>query len=144
MINTFISKFTNEKFEFIEIDNNYFLANKDILEFSTKDCLMIGLPMGKVVKNKFKPSLALLSLLNQCSNEKVIVKDIGEIDFIYGKDLKARCVERIVGEDKKGFLKLIVNKNDECLGYGKIVGNLEGGKVVKSLLDIGDFLRREK
>lgn len=144
MINTFISKFTDKKFEFIKIDNNYFLANKDLEEFNTEDSLMFGLPLGKVVKGKFKPSLALLSLLSQCSNEKVIVKDIGEIDFIYGKDLKARCIERIEGEDKKGFLKLIVNKNNDCLGYGKIVGTLEGGKVVKSILDIGDFLRREK
>ena len=42
-----------------------------------------------------------------------------------------------------------MNEYDECLGFGKIVLNLRGAPdseqiAIKNILDIGDFLRREK
>ena len=50
---------------------------------------------------------------------------------------------------KKGDYTLILNESNECLGFGKITCNLRGEAdahkvVVKNILDIGDFLRREK
>jgi len=50
---------------------------------------------------------------------------------------------------KKGDYTLILNAHNECLGFGKIMHNIreepDANKVaVKNILDIGDFLRREK
>jgi ribosome biogenesis protein Nip4 len=42
-----------------------------------------------------------------------------------------------------------MNKNEECLGFGRVMINVRGeidmDKIaVKNILDVGDFLRREK
>ncbi len=147
MIDKFVSKFTEEKFKFIEMDGRFFLADDELLKVREEvggKPISVGLPMGEVKKGKFTPSVALLHVLSQRSNEKVFVKDIGEIEFIYGKNLKARHVDKVDGSSKEGFLKLVVNKHGDCLGYGKIVGSLDGGKFLRNLLDVGDFLRRER
>ncbi|MEX2751501.1 MAG: hypothetical protein Q6366_006400, partial [Candidatus Freyarchaeota archaeon] len=42
---------------------------------------------------------------------------------------------------------LILNKNGECLGFGlvkQLPQEAEKGVVVKNILDLGDFLRREQ
>jgi ribosome biogenesis protein Nip4 len=42
---------------------------------------------------------------------------------------------------------LVLNSHDECLGFGKILRNLKGkrkGPAVENILDVGDFLRRER
>jgi ribosome biogenesis protein Nip4 len=52
-----------------------------------------------------------------------------------------------MGSKRKGDVTLVMNEFGECLGFGKITGGFDGleGKVaVKDVLDIGDFLRREK
>ena len=141
MIDLFISKFTETKVDYTKIDREYFVIPKRLNEIK-QDLKpeLIGLFLGKDSKTKFYPSLPLLDILAKTSKEKVIVKDIGEMDFIYGKNLRARHIERIEGENKPGFFKLVMNKKGECLGYGK----LEKDNKVKNILDKGDYLRREK
>jgi ribosome biogenesis protein Nip4 len=42
---------------------------------------------------------------------------------------------------------LVLNSYGECLGFGKILRSLDGkrkGLAVENILDIGDFLRRER
>jgi ribosome biogenesis protein Nip4 len=42
---------------------------------------------------------------------------------------------------------LILNQYDECLGFGRIMRDLNektNGVVVKNISDVGDFLRRER
>ncbi|MBC7130630.1 hypothetical protein H5T51_05365, partial [Candidatus Bathyarchaeota archaeon] len=53
----------------------------------------------------------------------------------------------VEGPVEKGDFVLLFNKHGECLGYGLVKQNphkARKGLVIKNLLDIGDFLRREK
>ena len=68
--------------------------------------------------------------------------------FICGRDiLQQGILEK--NNLKKGDYTLVMNEYNECLGFGKIMHNLRGVPdstkiAVKNILDIGDFLRREK
>ncbi|MFA5888407.1 MAG: hypothetical protein WC852_06885 [Candidatus Nanoarchaeia archaeon] len=144
----FISKFAKIKLEYTKIGNKYFLADEEMKELSKKlncNIAAIGLILGEDKKDKFTPSIALLEILSKVSDEKVFVNYIGEIDFLYGKDLKKRHILRFTGGSKEGFFKLIQNEHDENIGYGKISAELTGSKAeIACLLDRGDFIRREK
>jgi ribosome biogenesis protein Nip4 len=51
------------------------------------------------------------------------------------------------GSQRKGDSTLVLNEFGECLGFGKITSSLnqaEGKVVLRNILDVGDFLRREK
>lgn len=147
-IDSFMLKFTEKKIAYIKADSKYFIAEKELMELSkklnTKQKLM-GLFLGEDVKGLFKPSLALLEILSENSEEKVFVNGIGEIDFLYGKGIKARHIKAVKGGTKEGFLKLVQNQHDENLGYGKVAKGLtDGNAELANLLDRGDFIRREK
>lgn len=146
MIDDFIKKFTAQSVNYEKICSAYYLIPKELKDIkSFTGPVMMGLYLGEDKKDKFLPSLALLTILAKTSEEKVYVKDIGEMDFVYGKDLRKRHILKFNGETKIGFLKLVMNKNDECLGYGKVIGEKNSdGVIVKNVLDIGDFIRREK
>jgi ribosome biogenesis protein Nip4 len=52
-----------------------------------------------------------------------------------------------MGSKRRDEYTLILNQYGECLGFGRILGNLDEmvkGVVVKNISDLGDFLRREK
>ncbi len=134
----FIKKFTNKKIEFEKLKNKYYLKND--LSLQTKKVFMPGLYLGEDRDDGFKPSLGLLGLLSKLTKEKIFVKDIGEIDFLFKKNMRPRHFERIEGENKVGYLKLVQNEHDENLGYGK----LKKENRLKALKDRGDFIRREK
>jgi len=56
---------------------------------------------------------------------------------------------RVQGPGKRDTNTLVVNEFGECLGFGRIVENLRESAVdneivVRNVLDIGDFLRRER
>ena len=93
----------------------------------------------------FIPSFPFLEWLAARSKEKIFVKDIGEMDFLYGKTLRTRHIDHIKGEVKVGYLKLVQNIHNENLGYGKLVGDAsKPEQVLKPKLDRGLFLKREK
>ncbi len=134
----FIKKFTDKEIEYVKVKNKYYL--KTNLELSTTKVFMPGLFLGEKKEDKFKPSLGLLDLLSKLTTEKIFVKDIGEIDFLFKKNLRPRHVERVTGENKVGYFKLVQNEYDENLGYGK----MKKENRLKGLKDRGDFIRREK
>jgi ribosome biogenesis protein Nip4 len=52
-----------------------------------------------------------------------------------------------LGSKRKNCYVLVLNQYGECLGFGRTVDdhNKKDGRVaVQNLLDIGDFLRRER
>jgi len=81
------------------------------------------------------------------ANKLVIDKKTAWL-FICGRDIFQQGI--LEGNNlKKGDYTLILNEHNECLGFGKIMHNLRGAPdakkvAVKNILDIGDFLRREK
>lgn len=145
---TFVSKFAGIALEYTKIGNKYFLAEAFLIELSKRlNCKIesLGLFLGEEKEDKFVPSLALLDILAKVSDEKAFVNEIGEIDFLYGKDLKKRHIKSFTGGSKEGFFKLIQNEENENLGYGKISRDLDSESAeIANILDKGDYIRRER
>jgi ribosome biogenesis protein Nip4 len=105
-----------------------------------------GLYLGKVKNRVFFPSFNLLNILVDVAANKVVVDRKAGWLFICGRDVFATGVVKVMGSRLNGDATLVLNEFGECLGFGKITGDLggPGEKVaVKNVLDIGDFLRRE-
>ena len=152
----FISDFVERfgiKIEFdeenvVEKENRYFLLNDRLKGLIADDFFYAGVYLGMVKSDVFLPSVNLLKIIakNEKAN-KVFVDERSAWLFICGRDLFKRGITKIEGSRKKGDYTLILNRYGECLGFGIILKDLdavEKGVVVKNVLDIGDFLRRER
>ena len=105
-----------------------------------------GLYLGKVKNGIFFPSFNLLNMLVRVAANKVVVDRKAAWLFICGRDVFGTGVVKVMGSKRNGDATLVLNEFGECLGFGKITGDLgESGEkvVVKNVLDVGDFLRRE-
>ena len=107
-----------------------------------------GLYLGKVKNGVFFPSFNFLNLLVDAAQNKVVVDRKAAWLFICGRDIFASGLVKVMGSKRKDQSTLVLNEFGECLGFGKITENLAGespNKVaVKNVLDVGDFLRRER
>jgi ribosome biogenesis protein Nip4 len=86
-------------------------------------------------------------MLSEKEANKIIVDKKTEWLFICGRDIFKRGIMKTIGSKKKRAYVLILNQHDECLGFGKILRDLNeetNGVVIKNVSDIGDFLRRER
>ena len=107
-----------------------------------------GAYLGAVKSNSFFPSFLLLAMIGEHKANKLVVdKKTGWL-FICGRDVFKQGIGK-VSHLKKGDYTLVMNGYNECLGFGKVIHNLseelDNKEVaVKNVLDIGDFLRREK
>jgi ribosome biogenesis protein Nip4 len=127
--------------------NRYFLLNKSLKRLTSKDFFYAGTYLGKVKDGKFFPSFNLLRIIAQEDAKKVFVDKKTEWLFICGRDIFRQGITKVAGSTKKGDHVLILNSRGECLGFGKILHNVKrksGNPVVQNILDIGDFLRRER
>ncbi len=144
MLDNFVKKFTDSKINYVKIKNNYFLENKSLEKYRLdRDEDIFGLFLGEEKSGEFIPSFGLLEILTKHTNEKIIVNDMGEIDFLYKKNMRTRHVLEIKGKKMPKTLKLVQNKFDENLGYGQLAGNKNNKQVLKHILDRGLFLKRE-
>ncbi|MDP3918570.1 MAG: hypothetical protein Q8Q35_01525 [Nanoarchaeota archaeon] len=146
MLRDFVVKFTNKEIKFVKIGPKFFLENEELakhrLDVNEK---IFGLLLGEEIDEQFVPSFGLLDWLSKNSEEKVFVKDMGEMDFLYGKHLRTRHIAKFTGDNKIGFLKLVQNMYDENLGYGKVCGDFEKtNQIIRHRMDRGIFLKREK
>jgi ribosome biogenesis protein Nip4 len=120
--------------------------NEALKNVIARNFFYAGLYLGKTRKGRFFPSFNLMKMIGKTKANKVVVDKKTEWLFICGRDIFKRGIKKVKGSREKGSYVLILNMKDECLGYGKILHNLNktGEKVViKNILDIGDFLRRE-
>ena len=127
--------------------NRYFLLNEKLKELVGKDFFYAGVYLGKVKNGKFFPSFNLLSMMAEKRANKIFVDKRSEWLFICGRDIFKRGITRVIGSKRKGDYALILNDYGECLGFGKILCNLDEiveGVAIKNISDLGDFLRREK
>jgi len=127
--------------------NRYFLLNENLKKLVAKDFFYAGIYLGKTKNGKFFPSFNLLRMMAREKANKIIVDKRTEWLFICGRDIFKQGIVKVMGSKRKGDYTLILNQHVECLGFGKILRNLDGekeGVVVKNISDIGDFLRREK
>ena len=105
--------------------------------------------MGKAKEGKFFPSFNLLGMLAKKEANRIILDKKAAWLFICGRDILRKSIVRVQGPGKKDTNTLVFNEFGECLGFGRIVEKLrdsvnDNGIVVRNVLDIGDFLRRER
>ena len=131
----------------VKKENRYFLINEKLKKLITKDFFYVGTYLGKTKNGKFFPSFSLLEMIAERKANKIIVDKKTEWLFICGRDIFKQGIIKVTGSKRKGNYTLVLNQNGECLGFGRILCDLDKmkkGVVVKNILDIGDFLRREK
>lgn len=127
--------------------NRYFLLNQELKGFIAKDFYHAGFYLGKDKNGRFYPSFNLLGIIAKKDSNKVIVNKKTEWLFVCGRDIFRKGILKLIGSNKRNYYTLVLNQYNECLGFGKIVSKVAGeeeGIFVKNILDIGDFLRREK
>jgi ribosome biogenesis protein Nip4 len=151
LIDEFVSRFgvsikLNENF-IVKKNSRYFLLNKELKKLARRGFFYAGVYLGKVKNGKFFPSFNLLRMIAEGEANKIIVDEKTAWLFICGRDIFKRGIVKALGAGKKGDYALVLNQYGECLGFGKILTNLDEageGVAVKNVLDLGDFLRRER
>ena len=144
-----VELFLDKGFE-VKNGNRYFLLNQKLKNLTKKHggWLYAGTYLGKVERGGvFHPSFPLLFMIAEKAKNRIVVDDKAAWLFVCGRDIFKEGILKIEGSRRKGDYTLVFNRHGECLGYGVIAKNLdklEGGLAVKNLLDIGDFLRRER
>ncbi|MCW4007024.1 MAG: hypothetical protein NWF04_10620 [Candidatus Bathyarchaeota archaeon] len=125
----------------------YYLLNPRLKELCQGSFYYAGLYLGKTKNGVFFPSFNLLNLLLDVAQNRVVVDKRAAWLFICGKDVFQNGIKKACGSQKKGELTLVLNQHGECLGFGKVAakaGEVHGKVVVRNILDLGDFLRRER
>ncbi len=131
----------------VENRSRFFLLNENMKTDIRNDFFFAGSYLGKEKKGKFFPSFLLLDTLASGKANKVIVKEKAAWLFICGRDLLSEGIEKVHGSRRKGDFTLVLNNFRECLGFGRIVQDLNSNKegiAVQNVSDVGDFLRRER
>ena len=151
-INDFVEQFNAniilDENQIVRNRNRYYLLSKNLKQKIPKGFFYAGEYLGAVKGASFFPSFLLLAKIAQTKANKVIVDKKTAWLFICGRDIFRQGI--LKGNNlKKGDYTLIINEHNECLGFGKIMINLRGVPdskevAVKNILDLGDFLRREK
>lgn len=124
----------------------HFLLTEDLRRLQSRDFFFAGTYLGESKKSKFFPSFSLLRMIANHKANKITVDEKTEWLFICGRDIFRRgIIEK--SSISKGEYVLVMNRYAECLGFGRVLRNLNAqteGVVVENILDIGDFLRRER
>jgi ribosome biogenesis protein Nip4 len=133
----------------IERNGRFYLVNPALKSFVKQEFFYAGVFLGKAKEGKFFPSFNLLSLLAKEGANRVVLDRKAAWLYICGRDILASSIAGVHGAGKKNTNTLVMNEFGECLGFGRIVGNLVGagsadGLAVRNVSDIGDFLRRER
>ncbi|PVX24180.1 MAG: hypothetical protein CW716_10620 [Candidatus Bathyarchaeum sp.] len=122
--------------------------SKKLKQQAPKGFFYAGTYLGAVKGASFFPSFLLLAMIAETKANKIVVEKKTAWLFICGRDIFKKGILKD-GNLKKGEFTLVLNEHNECLGFGKMVLNLRAEidlskTAVKNILDIGDFLRREK
>jgi len=132
-----------------EKTGRFYLVHPALKPLVREDFFSAGVYLGKAKEGKFFPSFYLLGMLAKKEAARILLDKKSAWLFICGRDILRQSIVRIQGQGKKDTNTLVFNEFGECLGFGRIVENLRDSTngneiVVKNVLDIGDFLRRER
>jgi ribosome biogenesis protein Nip4 len=151
-INDFVAQFNAtlilDESQIVKNRNRYYLLSKNLKQQIPKGFFYAGEYLGAVKGTSFFPSFILLAKIAQTKANKIMVDKKTSWLFICGRDIFRQGIVK-ENNPKKGDHTLVINEKNECLGFGKIMLNLRGVPdskevAVKNILDLGDFLRREK
>jgi ribosome biogenesis protein Nip4 len=128
--------------------NRYYLLSPKLKHHAPKGFFYAGAYLGAVKGASFFPSFLLLQMIANYKANKLVVDKKSAWLFICGRDVFKKGILKD-NNLKKGDYALILNEHKECLGFGRMAINLRAEidlnkTAVKNILDIGDFLRREK
>ncbi|MCS7096766.1 MAG: hypothetical protein N3F10_06990 [Candidatus Bathyarchaeota archaeon] len=152
ILKRFLGQFGAEAFlpkeMIIERNGEFFLLSPDLKEISEKNAWWChaGTYLGKIRDKRFSPSFPLLFMIVEKAKNRVVVDDKSAWLFICGRDIFRQGIIQAAGSIMRGSYTLVLNRHGECLGFGRIVKNLDEaseGVVIKNMFDLGDFLRRE-
>jgi ribosome biogenesis protein Nip4 len=130
----------------VERAQRYYLLNPRLKKLINNDFYYAGLYIGKVKNGVFFPSFNLLNMLVDVAANKVVIDGKAAWLFICGRDLFRKSILKAMGSQRRGDCTLVMNEFGECLGFGMITASLEQAEskvVIRNVLDVGDFLRRE-
>jgi ribosome biogenesis protein Nip4 len=144
----FNAKLQLDEIQIVKNRNRFYLLPKHLKQHAPKGFFYAGTYLGAVKGRSFFPSFLLLQMIAQQKANKLIVDKKTSWLFICGRDIFKKGIIKD-SNLKKDDYTLILNDRNECLGFGKMLINLRAeidlNKIaVKNILDIGDFLRREK
>jgi ribosome biogenesis protein Nip4 len=151
-INDFVAQFNAiiyiDESQLVRKKNRYYMLSKKLKHQALKGFFYAGIYLGAVKGDSFFPSFLLLDMIAETKANKVVVDRKTAWLFICGRDIFRKGILK-ADNLKKGDYSLVMNEYGECLGFGKIMLNLRGIPdseqiAIKNILDIGDFLRREK
>ena len=131
----------------VEKRNRYYILNENLKRHVPSDFLYAGTYLGETRHKEFVPSFPLLNMIAKTDASKVYVDERTEWLFICGRDIFKRGVKKTTGTAGRGDYTLVMNLRGECLGFGQfLVDSAEEREsvAVQNLLDLGDFLRRER
>ena len=128
----------------VEKKSRYFLLSTSLKKLTLEDFFCAGTYLGKIKNGEFFPGFELLRMLSEKKANKVVVNKKTEWLFICGRDVFKRGIVNVIGPGKRGDHVLVLNCYGECLGFGRVISDLDKeGAFIKNISDIGDFLRRE-
>lgn len=130
-------------------ESRYYLLNRQLKKLASRDFFHAGTYLGKVKNGAFFPSLPLLTMMARGDSNRVTIDAKTEWLFICGRDIFKRGITEIKGSKRRGAHTLVFNQKQECLGFGRILKDPDEEQdrnqpAIENILDIGDFLRREK
>jgi ribosome biogenesis protein Nip4 len=131
----------------LEKNARYYLLTPSIRKFAVGDFFYAGLYLGKVKNGLFFPSFNLLNMLLEVAANRVVLDRKAAWLFICGRDVFYEGVLKFIGSKQRGEAVLVLNEFGDCLGFGRLTSKTVDGKgslAVKNILDVGDFLRRER
>ena len=131
----------------LEKSQRFYLLNPPVRGVVRSDFYYAGLYLGKVKEGKFFPSFNLLNMLVDTSANKTVLDRKAGWLFICGRDVFRKGIVKTMGSQRKGDCTLVLNEFGECLGFGVIAAKSDKTDfkvLVRNILDIGDFLRRER
>lgn len=130
----------------MEREGRHYLLTKKLQGIAHGDFFYAGSYLGKMKRQKFFPSFNLLTMLAKTEANKIFVDDKAAWLFICGRDIFSKRITAVYGSRRKGSYTLILNSFSECLGFGRIIQDLdaESEVVIQNVSDVGDFLRRER
>ena len=130
----------------VEKAHRFYLLNPKLRKTARADFYYAGLYLGKVKKGIFFPGFNFLNIIADTAANKIVLGRKAAWLFICGRDIFSSGILKMQGSKRKGDFTLVMNEFSECLGFGMITGgfeNVQKNEVVRNILDVGDFLRRE-
>lgn len=138
--NRFLAQFTRNRPQYMQKwGNEYFQLPPGLEQACKREPEAAGIFLGEQKGKRFRPSIALLDWIAHHTNRTCTTNAKGAWLFLCKRDILEESI--IHSQVRKGPV-IVKNEQHEVLGLGELRQEKQK-KMVKNILDRGDFLRRE-